>query len=152
MPPEAGVSVGKRGFGLRLEARTETPRWLVYTTPLLALALTVLSGAGLFAVLGVDLGFELAGLSGGHPRLQPAAFEVLQQSLVLLPEPGEFTSSLGVERSQALYRQAERRDQQAGQRADQQGPQPVWAAEHQRAAERTGRAAQASQRSHSPAR
>ncbi len=54
MPPEAGVSVGKRGFGLRLEARTETPRWLVYTTPLLALALTVLSGAGLFAVLGVD--------------------------------------------------------------------------------------------------
>jgi simple sugar transport system permease protein len=54
MPPEAAVVSAKRGFGLRLEARTETPRWLVYTTPLLALALTVLSGAGLFALLGVD--------------------------------------------------------------------------------------------------
>ncbi len=54
MPPKAGVILAKRGFRLRLEARTETPRWLIYATPLLALALTVLSGAGLFALLGVD--------------------------------------------------------------------------------------------------
>jgi ABC-type uncharacterized transport system permease subunit len=54
MPPEAAVVSAKRGFSLRLEARTETPRWLVYATPVLALALTVLSGAGLFGLLGVD--------------------------------------------------------------------------------------------------
>jgi simple sugar transport system permease protein len=44
---------------LRLEARTETARWLVVATPLLAAALTLLSGIVLFAALGYDPGQAL---------------------------------------------------------------------------------------------
>ncbi|MFO0988482.1 MAG: ABC transporter permease [Alphaproteobacteria bacterium] len=39
---------------LRLEARTETARWLVVATPLLAAALTLASGIVMFAALGYD--------------------------------------------------------------------------------------------------
>jgi general nucleoside transport system permease protein len=39
---------------LRLEPRRETARWLAYAAPALAAALTLLSGAALFAALGYD--------------------------------------------------------------------------------------------------
>ncbi len=39
---------------LRIELRTETPRWLVLATPLLAAALTIAVGAVLFVALGYD--------------------------------------------------------------------------------------------------
>ena len=45
---------------LRLEPRTETARWLVFATPLLAAALTLASGIVLFAALGYDPGRALA--------------------------------------------------------------------------------------------
>jgi ABC-type uncharacterized transport system permease subunit len=44
---------------LRLEARTETARWLVFATPLLAAMLTIVSGIVLFAALGYDPGKAL---------------------------------------------------------------------------------------------
>jgi simple sugar transport system permease protein len=44
---------------LRLEARTETARWLVVATPLLAAALTLVVGVVMFAALGYDPGKAL---------------------------------------------------------------------------------------------
>src|SRR5262245_8030856 len=44
---------------LRLEPRTETARWLLFATPLLAAALTLVSGIILFAALGYDPGRAL---------------------------------------------------------------------------------------------
>src|ERR1044071_1987179 len=45
---------------LRLEARTETARWLMFATPLLAAALTLVCGIVLFAALGYAPGRALA--------------------------------------------------------------------------------------------
>jgi len=45
---------------LRLEPRTATARWLVFATPLLAAALTLMCGIVLFAALGYDPGRALA--------------------------------------------------------------------------------------------
>src|SRR5688572_29719591 len=44
---------------LRLEPRTETARWLLVATPLLAAALTLISGIVLFAALGYEPGRAL---------------------------------------------------------------------------------------------
>ena len=44
---------------LKLEARTETARWLLFATPLLAAALTLAAGIVLFAALGYDPGRAL---------------------------------------------------------------------------------------------
>ena len=41
-------------MSLKFEARREIPRWLVYGTPLLAIALTILSGYLLFMILGIS--------------------------------------------------------------------------------------------------
>ena len=46
-------------MSLKFEARREIPRWLVYGTPLLAIALTILSGYLLFMILGLNPGSTL---------------------------------------------------------------------------------------------
>jgi len=43
-----------RAMRLRLEPRTETARWLLFATPLLAAVLTLVSGIILFAAIGYD--------------------------------------------------------------------------------------------------
>jgi general nucleoside transport system permease protein len=51
--------MGALNMSLKFEARREIPRWLVYGTPLLAIALTILSGYLLFMILGLNPGSTL---------------------------------------------------------------------------------------------